>query len=99
MVAHLCEYTKKQLNVTSKGWILWYVNDISITLLLKKNKTDTSPTLVEFMALLERDDHQRVRQLQNSKRGSALQRKAVDTGKAARLPWGRGDLPSESEAW
>ena len=27
----------------------------------------TSPTLMEFMALLERDDHQRVRQLQNPK--------------------------------
>ena len=47
---------------------------------------DTSPTLMEFMALLERDDHQRVRQLQNSKPGSALQRKAVDAEKAACLP-------------
>lgn len=35
MVAHICEYTKTTELCIIIGWVLWYMNYISVKLLLK----------------------------------------------------------------
>lgn len=48
MVAQLCEYTKTTGSLMSNEWITWYVNYISRTLLLKKQKRSEGWNVLEL---------------------------------------------------